>query len=76
MSDAVADLVITGCTALVHGELEAIEFLAHATIVVRDGVIESVTAGPADGRGGEPAPALSELATAAPAEGAVSASPA
>ena len=48
MTDAAADLVITGCTALVHGEQEGIEFLEDATIVVRDGVIESVTAGPAD----------------------------
>jgi 5-methylthioadenosine/S-adenosylhomocysteine deaminase len=47
VSSSAADLVITGCTALVHGEQEAIEFLADATIVVRGGVIESVTAGPA-----------------------------
>jgi 5-methylthioadenosine/S-adenosylhomocysteine deaminase len=53
VTDAAADLVITGCTALVHGEQEAIEFLDDATIVVRDGVIESVTTGPADGGRGE-----------------------
>lgn len=47
MSDSTAGLVITGCTALVHGADEAIEFLDEATIVVRGGVIESVTAGPA-----------------------------
>src|SRR6185503_10924689 len=44
-----ADLAITGCTALVHDDQEGIGFLEDATIVVRDGVIESVTAGPADG---------------------------
>jgi 5-methylthioadenosine/S-adenosylhomocysteine deaminase len=48
MSDAPADLVITGCTALVHGDQEEIEFLDDATIVVRDGVIESVTTGSAN----------------------------
>src|SRR5690349_15326376 len=46
MSDAAADLVITGCTALVHGPDEAIEFLEDASIVVRGGLIESVSAGP------------------------------
>jgi 5-methylthioadenosine/S-adenosylhomocysteine deaminase len=50
---APADLVITGCTALVHDADEDIAFLEGATIVVRDGVIESVTAGEAavDGAG-------------------------
>ncbi|OLZ68098.1 hydrolase [Streptomyces sp. IMTB 2501] len=38
-----ADLVITGCTALVHDEEERIEFRPDAGIVVRDRVIESVT---------------------------------
>ena len=47
MPEPHADLIITGCTALVHGEQERIEFMEDATIVVRDGVIESVTAGPA-----------------------------
>jgi 5-methylthioadenosine/S-adenosylhomocysteine deaminase len=37
-------LVITGSTALVHGADEEIEFVEGATIVVRDGVIESVGA--------------------------------
>lgn len=32
-----ADLVITGCTVLVHDDDEAIRFEADATIVVRDG---------------------------------------
>ena len=54
-----ADLVITGCTALVHGADEGIDFVEDATIVVRDGVIESVTAGggpgEADERGAGPA---------------------
>jgi 5-methylthioadenosine/S-adenosylhomocysteine deaminase len=44
MSDAPADLVITGCTVLVHDDQERITFQENATIVVRDGVIESVTA--------------------------------
>ncbi|MGW1670863.1 amidohydrolase [Streptomyces sp. NPDC002324] len=41
-----ADLVITGCTALVHDEHEGITFVENAAIVVRDGVIESI--GPAE----------------------------
>jgi len=48
MRDAPADLLITGCTALVHDDQEGITFLEDATIVVRDGVIESVTSGPVD----------------------------
>jgi 5-methylthioadenosine/S-adenosylhomocysteine deaminase len=42
-----ADLRISGCTALVHGPDEGVEFLEDATIVVRDGVIDSVAAGSA-----------------------------
>ncbi|MES5822865.1 amidohydrolase [Streptomyces sp. RG80] len=42
-----ADLVITGCTALVHDDQERIGFEENATIVIRDGVIESVAATPA-----------------------------
>ncbi|MGI5198942.1 amidohydrolase [Streptomyces sp. CA-288835] len=38
-----ADLIITGCTALVHDDHEQIDFVEDATIVVRDGLIESVT---------------------------------
>ncbi|MDN3020987.1 amidohydrolase [Streptomyces sp. S.PB5] len=53
MTDSPADLVITGCTALVHDDQERIGFEENATIVVRDGVIESVTTPtdrtPADG---------------------------
>ena len=49
MSDAPADLVITGCTALVHDAQEGIGFEENATIVVRDGVIESVGTSPAVG---------------------------
>jgi 5-methylthioadenosine/S-adenosylhomocysteine deaminase len=48
MSDSLADLVITGCTALVHDDEEGIGFEENATIVVRDGVIESVGPGLAD----------------------------
>lgn len=38
-----ADLIITGCTALVHDDHEQIDLVEDATIVVRDGLIESVT---------------------------------
>ncbi|MHA5049921.1 amidohydrolase [Streptomyces sp. SD15] len=38
-----ADLIITGCTALVHDDQEEIGFVEDASIVVRDGVIEAVT---------------------------------
>jgi 5-methylthioadenosine/S-adenosylhomocysteine deaminase len=38
VSELAADLVITGCTALVHKEQEDIRFEENATIVVRDGV--------------------------------------
>jgi 5-methylthioadenosine/S-adenosylhomocysteine deaminase len=41
-----ADLVISGCTVLVHDDQERIGFEENATIVVRDGVIESVTTSP------------------------------
>lgn len=37
--DSAADLVITGCTILVHDGAEGIGFVEYATIVVRDGVI-------------------------------------
>ncbi|WP_405545904.1 amidohydrolase [Streptomyces phaeochromogenes] len=43
-----ADLIITRCTALVHDDQEQIGFVEDATIVVRGGRIESVTAGPVD----------------------------
>ena len=46
MPDAPADLVMSGCTVLVHDADEGIGFAEHATIVVRGGVIESVTSGP------------------------------
>lgn len=38
-----ADLVITGCTVLVHDDRERIGFEHDAAVVVRDGVVESVT---------------------------------
>lgn len=41
-----ADLVITGCTALVHDEDDQIGFLDDAAIVVHDGRIEAVTTTP------------------------------
>lgn len=40
-----ADLLITGCTALVHDDHEGIAFVEDASIVVRGGVIEAVTGG-------------------------------
>ncbi|MFK4067833.1 amidohydrolase [Streptomyces sp. NPDC029674] len=40
-----ADLVVTGCTALTHDPRGGIVFVDDATIVVRDGLIASVTAG-------------------------------
>lgn len=43
MTDAPADLIITGCTVLVHDDQERIGFQEDAAIVVRDGVVESVT---------------------------------
>ncbi|GHI08516.1 hydrolase [Streptomyces cellostaticus] len=43
MSDSPADLLITGCTVLVHEEKERIAFREDAAIVVRDRVIASVT---------------------------------
>ncbi|MFF1294562.1 MULTISPECIES: amidohydrolase [unclassified Streptomyces] len=46
MTDSPADLVITGCTVLVHDDQESVGFEENATIVVRDGVIESVTTSP------------------------------
>ncbi|MGW3861134.1 amidohydrolase [Streptomyces sp. NPDC005047] len=38
-----ADLVITGCTVLVHDDRERIGFQEDAAIVVRDGAVDSVT---------------------------------
>ncbi|WP_367040757.1 amidohydrolase [Streptomyces sp. Je 1-332] len=41
-----ADLVITGCTALVHDADDRVGFLDDAAIVVRDGRIDAVTTTP------------------------------
>jgi 5-methylthioadenosine/S-adenosylhomocysteine deaminase len=62
MSDSPADLVITGCTALVHDDQEGIGFQENATIVVRDGVIESVTTDSADAGVGERIDARGQVA--------------
>ncbi|MEW1827498.1 amidohydrolase [Streptomyces sp. NPDC088196] len=43
MSDSPADLLIAGCTVLVHDDHERIRFEQNAAIVVRDGRVESVT---------------------------------
>ncbi|MEV0485112.1 amidohydrolase [Streptomyces sp. NPDC050508] len=40
------DLLITGCTVLVHDDQERIGFERDAAIVVRDGLVESVTSAP------------------------------
>ena len=38
-----ADLVVTGCTVLVHDDRERIGFEQDAAVVVRDGIVDSVT---------------------------------
>jgi 5-methylthioadenosine/S-adenosylhomocysteine deaminase len=43
VSDSPADLLITGCAVLVHDDEERIGFESDAAIVVRNGLIESVT---------------------------------
>ncbi|MFF8429318.1 amidohydrolase [Streptomyces sp. NPDC016566] len=43
MSASPADLIVTGCTVLVHDGDERIAFREDAAIVVREGVIEAVT---------------------------------
>jgi len=43
MTDTPADLIITGCTVLVHDDQERIGFEEDAAVVVRDGLVESVT---------------------------------
>ena len=43
MSESPADLLITGCTVLVHDEKQRVDFRENAAIVVRDRVIASVT---------------------------------
>ncbi|MFJ8633371.1 amidohydrolase [Streptomyces sp. NPDC093568] len=42
-AEAPADLVITGCTVLTHDDQERIGFAENAAIVVRGGIVESVT---------------------------------
>ncbi|MFI6010547.1 amidohydrolase [Streptomyces sp. NPDC051243] len=42
-AEAPADLIITGCTVLVHDDQERIGFEENAAIVVRGGVVETVT---------------------------------
>ncbi|MFE6484961.1 amidohydrolase [Streptomyces sp. NPDC057757] len=69
-----ADLVITGCTALVHDEREVAAFVEDASIVVRAGVIEAVTGGGTevdaveriDGRGQVAMPGLINCHTHSP----------
>ncbi|WP_217207566.1 amidohydrolase [Streptomyces sp. AC550_RSS872] len=52
-AEAPADLVITGCTVLLHDDQERIGFEEDAAIVVRGGVVEAVTT--ADAVRGRPA---------------------
>jgi 5-methylthioadenosine/S-adenosylhomocysteine deaminase len=42
-AEVTVDLLITGCTVLVHDDEERIGFAEDAAIVVRDGVVEAVT---------------------------------
>ncbi|AXK33981.1 amidohydrolase [Streptomyces armeniacus] len=42
-TEAPADIVVTGCTALVHGAEGGIGFAEDTAVVVRDGVIDAVT---------------------------------
>lgn len=69
------DLAITNVTALVHDDRGAVAFLPDATIVVRDGLIVSVAAGPPpaespsrvlDGRGQVAMPGLINCHTHSP----------
>ncbi|MGP4091180.1 amidohydrolase [Streptomyces sp. KR55] len=57
MTPSPADLIITGCTVLVHAEgddgQERIDFREDAAVVVRSGIVESVTG--ADRAAGQPA---------------------
>ncbi|MFF4361981.1 amidohydrolase [Streptomyces sp. NPDC001604] len=76
MTDSPADLVITGCTVLVHDDQEQVGFEEDAAVVVRDGVVEAVTAASAvehlaaaeriDGRGQVAMPGLINCHTHAP----------
>ncbi|MFE6362801.1 amidohydrolase [Streptomyces sp. NPDC057806] len=76
MTSTVADLIITGCTVLLHDDQERIHFQEDAAILVRDGVIEAVTGAaeaadrPAvqrlDGRGQVALPGLVNCHTHAP----------
>ncbi|WP_406446423.1 amidohydrolase [Streptomyces sp. NBC_01613] len=71
-----ADLIITGCTVLVHDDQERTGFEEDAAVVVRDGVVESVTTASAvehlaaaeriDGRGQVAMPGLINCHTHAP----------
>lgn len=73
--DPATDLAITSVTALVHDRQGAVGFLPDATIVIRDGLIESVSADPLpadwpgrvlDGRGRVAMPGLINCHTHSP----------
>ncbi|MEV0209806.1 amidohydrolase [Streptomyces sp. NPDC050788] len=76
MTDSPADLVITGCTVLVHDEQERPGFEENAAVVVRDGLVDAVTTAAAvrhldaaeriDGRGQVAMPGLINCHTHAP----------
>ncbi|EPD57739.1 amidohydrolase [Streptomyces sp. HGB0020] len=76
MTDSPADLVINGCTVLVHDEQERPGFEENAAVVVRDGLVDAVTTAAAvrhldaaeriDGRGQVAMPGLINCHTHAP----------
>ncbi|MGW1213138.1 amidohydrolase [Streptomyces sp. NPDC002499] len=76
MTESPADLIITGCTVLTHDDQERIGFEEDAALVVRDGLVESVTTAAAvegtpaveriDARGQVAMPGLTNCHTHAP----------
>ncbi|MDH6216256.1 amidohydrolase [Streptomyces pseudovenezuelae] len=76
MTESPADLIITGCTVLVYDDQERIGFEEDAAVVVRGGLVESVTTAAAvegapaveriDGRGQVAMPGLINCHTHAP----------
>ncbi|MFI9821218.1 amidohydrolase [Streptomyces sp. NPDC052013] len=75
-AESPAELIITGCTVLVHDDQEAVGFMEDAAIVVRDGAVAEVTSAQAvrgraareriDGRGQVALPGLINCHTHAP----------
>ncbi|WP_406167571.1 hypothetical protein [Streptomyces sp. NBC_00996] len=67
MTQPPADLIITGCTVLVHDDHEEIGFAEDASIVVRGGVIEAITDDVRDLDAGERIDARGQVASPRPA---------